>query len=114
MKMVKVVSAAVAGNVLEVYDMVIYGFFSSTIAAHFFPKQDKLTGIASVFAIFFIGYMARPLGAILFGRMGDTFGRKPALLLSIWLMAFSTCTLGLLPTYATINFAYTTRFFCWR
>lgn len=102
-KMFRVVAAAVVGNALEAYDMVVYGIFVSTISQNFFPKQDKLTGIASAFAIFFVGYLARPLGAILFGRMGDNFGRKPALILSIWLMALSTFSLGLLPTFGTIG-----------
>ena len=83
--------------------MMIYTFLASTIAQHFFPKQDKLTGIASVFAIFFVGYLARPLGALFFGRIGDKLGRKPALITSIGLMAVSTCGIGLIPDYATIG-----------
>ncbi len=103
MGMLRIVTAAIIGNSLEVYDMVIYGYFASTIAANFFPKQDKLVGIASAFVLFFIGYLARPVGALFLGRIGDTLGRKPALLLSIWLMAISTCAIGLLPTYATLG-----------
>lgn len=99
----RVVISSVAGNALEYYDMLVYGFFASTIAQNFFPKQDKLAGIASTFAIFFLGYLVRPLGALFFGRMGDNFGRKPALITSIWLMAISTCALGLLPNYAMIG-----------
>ena len=99
----RVVTAAMIGNALETYDMVIYGFFAATIAQNFFPQQAKLTGIASAFALFFVGYLARPLGAFFLGRMGDTLGRKPALLLSISLMALSTCGVGLLPNYATIG-----------
>ena len=99
----KIITSAIAGNALEFYDMLIYGFFATTIAANFFPKQDKSGGIASAFAIFFLGYLARPLGAIVFGRIGDNFGRKPALIMSIWLMAVSTCAMGLLPNYAMIG-----------
>ena len=106
MKMLRVVSSAIAGNALEFYDILIYSFFASTIAQHFFPKEDKLAGIASVFAIFFIGYLARPLGALFFGRIGDQLGRKPALVVSIWLMAISTCGLGLIPDYPTIGGAH--------
>jgi MHS family proline/betaine transporter-like MFS transporter len=78
MRMFRVVSSAVVGNTLEHYDVFIYGFFVATIAQHFFPKEDKLTGITSTFAIFFIGYLARPLGAMVFGRIGDRLGRRPA------------------------------------
>lgn len=103
MKMFKVVCAAVAGNTLEVYDIIVYGFFASIIAQNFFPTEGKLVGIASTFGIFLLGYLSRALGAIFFGRMGDNFGRKPALTTSIWLMALSTFALGLLPTYAAIG-----------
>ena len=101
--MSRVVFSAIAGNALEIYDMIIYGLLAPAIATHFFPNQGKSTGIASTFAIFFIGYLARPLGALFFGRMGDRLGRKPALLVSIWLIALSTFALGLLPTYETIG-----------
>jgi len=99
----RVVAAAMVGNALEIYDLVIYGYFATIIATHFFPQQDKFTAIASTFAIFFIGYLARPLGALFFGRMGDNFGRKPALITSITLMALSTGGIGLLPDYAAMG-----------
>ena len=103
MKMSKIVSVASIGNALEIYDVIIYGLLAPIIAKNFFPNQEKLNGIASVFAIFFLGYLARPLGALLFGRMGDTLGRKPTLIVSIWLMTVSTALLGLLPTYQMIG-----------
>ena len=99
----RVITAAILGNALEIYDIVIYGFFASAIARNFFPQEDKITGLVSSFAIFFIGYLARPLGALFFGRIGDNFGRKPALLASISLMAISTCGIGLIPDYDTIG-----------
>ena len=102
--MFKTVAAALVGNMLEVYDMVIYGLLSPIIAQNFFPKQDKLVGIVDAFAIFFIGYLSRPLGALIFGRIGDRLGRKPALISSIWLMVFSSFCLGLLPDYRAIAF----------
>ena len=103
MKMFRVAFSTLVGNTLEFYDLTLYAYFAPTIALHFFPKQDTFTGIASAFALFFIGYLARPLGALFFGRMGDRLGRKPALLVSIWLMALSTVGLGLLPIYQTIG-----------
>lgn len=103
MKMFRIVSAAIIGNILEVYDMTVYGFFASTMAEAFFPKEDKLAGIASVFGVFLIGYLARPIGSILFGYIGDQIGRKTALIVSILLMAFGTFLLGLLPTYQMVG-----------
>ncbi len=99
----KILIAATIGNALEIYDLVVYGYFSTAVGKNFFPQADKLASIASAFAIFFIGYLARPLGALFFGRIGDTLGRKPALITSIWLMALSTFALGLLPTYQSIG-----------
>ncbi len=103
MNMSRVVCSAIAGNALEIYDMIIYGLLAPVISQHFFPKQTKLIGIASIFAIFFTGYLARPLGALLFGQMGDRLGRKPALLVSIWLIAISTSALGVLPSYNAVG-----------
>ena len=103
MNMFKIVATAIVGNALEAYDFVVYGLFSTTIAENFFPQQDKLTGILSAFGIFFLGYLARPLGALFFGRIGDTLGRKPALIISIRLMAISTFAVGLLPDYHIVG-----------
>lgn len=101
--MLKIISAAIAGNGLEFYELSVYGYLAPVFAQNFFPNADKLTGIASVFAIFFVSYLARPLGAILFGWIGDTLGRKPALLVSIVSMACSTVAIGLLPTYQAVG-----------
>ena len=103
MKMLRVVCSALAGNALEFYDLTVYGIFASTIRQNFFPQQNKLVGIISVFAIFFFGYLARPLGAVFFGQVGDNYGRKPALLISVVLMALSTSAIGLLPDYHMIG-----------
>ncbi len=99
----RVIIAGMVGNALEIYDMVIYGLLASSMSQNFFPKQDKITGIISTFAIFFIGYLARPIGAVFFGRMGDNFGRKPALIVSIGLMTGSTFILGILPNYQVVG-----------
>ena len=103
MKMIRIISLSMVGNILETYDMTVYGFFAHTIALEFFPKEDKLAGIASAFGIFLIGYLARPLGAAIFGYIGDKVGRKPALIFSILLIAFSTFLPGLLPTYHSVG-----------
>jgi MHS family proline/betaine transporter-like MFS transporter len=99
----KVVSAAVMGNVIEVYDMSIYGYLAPFIAANFFPSSSESAALMKTFLIFFIGFLARPLGSIWFGYIGDVRGRKAALVLSIILMASATCLIGFLPTYKEVG-----------
>ena len=100
----RAVTAAVIGNVLEWYDFAVYGFVAVIIAKKFFPGQDEITALLSTFLTFGLGFVARPVGAIVIGRMGDTHGRKAALLLTIFLMAAGTVLIGILPTYASIGF----------
>jgi MHS family proline/betaine transporter-like MFS transporter len=101
----RAVSAAVIGNVLEWYDFGVYGFVAAIIGKNFFPGEDDVTQLLSAFLTFGLGFLARPVGGIVIGRMGDTHGRKAALMLTIFLMALGTVLIGILPTYATIGFA---------
>jgi MHS family proline/betaine transporter-like MFS transporter len=101
----KAVSAAVIGNVLEWYDFSVYAFVAVILAKKFFPPGNDLVALLATFLTFGLGFVARPLGGILIGRLGDTRGRKAALLLTIFLMAIGTVLIGVLPTYATIGFA---------
>jgi MHS family proline/betaine transporter-like MFS transporter len=101
----KAVSAAVIGNVLEWYDFSVYVFVASIIAKKFFPQADDVTALLAAFLAFGLGFVARPLGGILIGRLGDVRGRKAALLLTIFLMAIGTVLIGILPTYETIGIA---------
>ena len=101
----KAVVAAAIGNVLEWYDFGVYVFFASAIAQNFFPKGDPTVALLSSFAVFGIGFLMRPLGGILIGRFGDTHGRRAALTLTIFAMAFGTVMVGVLPTYGTIGVA---------
>ena len=101
----RAVSAAVIGNVLEWYDFGVYGFVAAIIGKNFFPGTDDVTQLLSAFLTFGLGFLARPVGGIIIGRMGDTHGRKAALMLTIFLMALGTVMIGVLPTYATIGFA---------
>jgi MHS family proline/betaine transporter-like MFS transporter len=97
--------AGAIGNVLEWYDFALYGYFAPVFAATFFPSEQPSVSLLSAFGVFAIGFLARPLGALLFGYIGDTLGRREALAWSVILMAIPTVVVGLLPTYATIGIA---------
>jgi MHS family proline/betaine transporter-like MFS transporter len=95
----------VIGNVLEWYDFSIYGFFALQIGATFFASDDRLTQILAAFSVFAAGYLARPLGAIAIGYVGDRRGRSTALMVSIGGMIVATLGMGLLPGHASIGVA---------
>jgi MHS family proline/betaine transporter-like MFS transporter len=101
----RAVSAAVIGNVLEWYDFAVYAYVAVYIAKNFFPQGDPTTGLLATFLTYGLGFLARPLGGIILGRVGDTHGRKTALLITIALMAIGTVLIGILPTYASIGIA---------
>lgn len=101
----RAVAAAVIGNVLEWYDFAVYAYLATTIAKNFFPAGDKVTSLLSTFAAFGVGFLIRPLGAVVIGRLADVKGRKAALVLTILLMAMGTVMIGLIPNYATIGIA---------
>ncbi len=95
--------AGMVGNVLEWYDFVVYGFLAVIIGKLFFPSGNTTVELIKSLAVFAVGFLARPIGALLFGYLGDVLGRKKSLMISIILMAFSTTTIGLLPTYNHIG-----------
>lgn len=99
------VLAATSGNILEWYDFTAYGFLAPVIGAAFFPQGDAVASTLSAFAVLAVGYLARPIGSLIFGHVGDRIGRKPALLASVILMGFSAMAIGFLPTYAQIGVA---------
>jgi MHS family proline/betaine transporter-like MFS transporter len=99
----KAIYAATIGNVMEWYDYGVYAYLASSLAVNFFPKDDPKSALLSTFAIFGVGLVVRPLGGIVIGRMGDTHGRKPALILTILLMAIGTVLIGFIPTYGRIG-----------
>ncbi|MBN8943861.1 MAG: MFS transporter [Rhizobiales bacterium] len=95
--------AASIGNVLEYYDFVVYAFLATTIAVKFFPSSSDAAALLASFAAFGVGFLARPLGGAVIGRIGDKKGRKVALLITIFGMAVGTVGIGLLPTFETIG-----------
>ncbi len=100
----KAVTAATVGTVIEWYDYALYGAASGLIINKlFFPNLSPTTGVLAAFATFAVGYFARPIGGIVISHIGDKFGRKPALILTIALMGLATVVMGLLPTYAQIG-----------
>jgi len=101
----RVVAAGIAGNVMEWYDFSVYGFFARTIGNLYFPTDDPRTSLLAAFSVFAVGFLMRPLGAALFGHIGDRVGRGPALLWSVIVMAVPTFVIGILPTYAQIGVA---------
>jgi MFS transporter, MHS family, proline/betaine transporter len=99
----RVLAAGAIGKLLEWYDFAAYGYFASIFGRNFFPSQSPFLSLLSAFGVFAIAFMMRPLGGIIFGHIGDRFGRKRALIVSVTAMALSTFAIGLLPTYATIG-----------
>jgi MHS family proline/betaine transporter-like MFS transporter len=101
----RAIVAVAIGNVLEWYDFVVYSYFAVIIAARFFPAIDETASLLAVFATFGVGFIFRPLGAVVIGAIGDRKGRKTALVLTIMLMACGTLLIGLVPSYETIGIA---------
>lgn len=101
----KKVAAAGFGNALEWYDFGVYGFFATAIGVHFFPESDPFAALLSAFAAFAVGYLARPVGGVVLGHVGDKFGRKPVMMFSITMMGLATFSIGILPSFETIGIA---------
>ncbi|VVD73921.1 transporter [Pandoraea communis] len=100
----RVVAASCFGTAIEWYDFFIYGFLAPIVFDRlFFPQLDPMTGMIAVFATFAVGFIARPIGGIVFGHFGDRIGRKSILLFTLILMGVATTTIGLLPTYDKVG-----------
>ena len=97
--------AGLIGNVLEWFDFAVYGYFAGNIGHQFFPQSSVAAQQLLAFAVFALGFFARPLGSLALGAVGDRIGRRALLTLSIGLMGGATLALGLLPTYAQIGVA---------
>lgn len=99
----KAILAATIGNVVEWYDFALYGLLASVIATQLFPPGEDLTGLMQAFSLFALSFFIRPLGAWMFGRIGDRQGRSRALAAAIIMMGAATLFIALIPTYQTIG-----------
>jgi MFS family permease len=102
----KAFTASLTGTSLEWYDFAVYSAAAALVFPQlFFPDSDPLTGSLLAFSTYAVGYVSRPLGGFVFGRLGDVIGRKQVLVLTLLLIGVATFLIGLLPTYATIGVA---------
>ena len=102
-QMRKVVFSGMIGNALEWYDYALFGHFATVISKLYVPSNNEYISLISAFGVFAAGFFMRPLGAVIFGHIGDKFGRRTALTSSIILMAICTGCLSILPTHAQIG-----------
>src|SRR5438477_6379196 len=83
------IAAVVVGNAMEFYDFLTFSFFAVYIGRAFFPSTDPAASLMASLATFGVGFLTRPIGAMVIGNMGDRRGRKPAMILSFWLMGIA-------------------------
>ncbi|ROT46940.1 MFS transporter [Candidatus Cardinium hertigii] len=95
--------SAIAGNILEYYDFTVYLVFSRVIGPTFFPSQSEFLQITSSLVVFAVGFITRPIGGIFFGYIGDRYGRRISLIISMLGMVISTFAIGLIPSYQDIG-----------
>lgn len=99
----KVIFSSLICNTLLWYDHMLFGHLINIIGGVFFPSDNQLTGILKAFGVFAVGFLMRPIGAAIFGHIGDKYGRRVALLLSIILMTLSTVLIAFVPAYQSIG-----------
>jgi len=109
-----VITAAAGGNVIEWYDFYIFGSLATILSVKFFEKSHPVAALLSTVALFTAGFLVRPLGAFVFGWMGDRVGRKYTFLLTLVGMALGTGAIGLIPTFDQIGLAAAIILFCLR
>ena len=100
-----VIGASSVGTLIEWYDFYIFGMLATIISQQFFPADAGTAALLSTLAIFAAGFIVRPFGALVFGRLGDLIGRKHTFLLTLVIMGGSTFAIGLVPGFATIGWA---------
>jgi MFS family permease len=101
----RIIAASSVGTLIEWYDFYIFGSLAPVIASQFFPKTNPTAALLSTLATFAAGFIVRPFGALVFGRLGDLIGRKYTFLLTLIIMGSATFAIGLVPGYDTIGFA---------
>lgn len=99
----RVISSSALGQFVEFYDFVIYAYSAAILAKLFFPTADPIAAVLSVFAVYAVGFAIRPIGAVVFGLLGDKIGRRRVLVMVILLMGGATTAIGLLPTYEQVG-----------
>ncbi|MEK2645854.1 MFS transporter [Bdellovibrio sp. BCCA] len=99
----KVIAASSAGTLIEWYDFYIFGSLATIISAQFFPKGHETAALLGTLATFATGFIVRPFGALVFGRVGDVVGRKYAFMVTLLIMGLATTAIGLLPSYESIG-----------
>src|SRR5688572_6047671 len=99
----KIILAASAGTVIEWYDFYIFGSLATYISTRFFPSENPTASFLATLAAFGVGFVVRPFGALVFGRLGDIVGRKYTFLLTLLIMGGSTFAIGLIPSYESIG-----------
>jgi MFS family permease len=100
----RAVIASTVGTTIEWYDFLLYSVVTGLVFGKlFFPKSDPLVGVLEAFAVYFVGFVARPIGAAIFGHYGDRIGRKAALIATLLITGIATFAVGLVPTYDSIG-----------
>src|SRR5688572_31677788 len=100
---IKAVVRVSAGNFLEMYDFIIYGYYATYIARTFFPADNEFVSLMAAFLAYGAGFLIRPIGAIALGSYTDRVGRRAGLILSLSLMAVGTASIAFTPGYETIG-----------
>ncbi|MRN44981.1 MFS transporter, partial [Brucella sp. 09RB8913] len=95
--------ASASGNLVEWYDFYVYSFGALYFASQFFPAEDQTSQLLNAAAIFAAGFLMRPIGGWLFGRIADKLGRRLSMLVSVTMMCFGSFAIAILPTYETIG-----------
>ncbi len=103
-KLIPIIAASSVGTLIEWYDFFIFGSLATIISTEFFPKENPVAAFLATLATFSAGLVVRPLGALVFGKMGDMIGRKYTFMITLVLMGGSTIAIGLVPTYESIGF----------
>ena len=99
----RAILSCIVGNLFELFDFGVYGYFAAAIGHAIFPTANPINSILSSFATYGVGFLMRPVGAMVIGSYGDRYGRKSALVLTVTMMATATGLTGLVPSYATIG-----------